>query len=97
MAKGELLKEFWKSYCAMANTNGGIILLSLTGNGRGAVYRFSQVPATSPDDVFGQESPLSGGGSSTISEARKFQKRDEEGRRRITRRSANCPLLCLPS
>jgi len=90
-------------------------LLSLTGNGRGAVYRFSQVPATSPDEVFGPESGFSGAGSSTISapsstildpsstisgpsstildpsstisdtsstisEARKSQKRDEEGR-----------------
>lgn len=35
--------------------------LSLTGSGRGAVYRFTQVAATSPDDVFGS-------GSSTISE-----------------------------
>lgn len=36
-------------------------LLSLTGNGRGAVYRFSQVQATSPDDVFGPENAFSGG------------------------------------
>jgi predicted HTH transcriptional regulator len=33
--------------------------LSLTGSGRGAIYRFSQVPAMNPDDVFGS-------GSSTI-------------------------------
>lgn len=35
-------------------------ILTLTGSGRGAVYRFTQVAATSPDDVFGS-------GSSTIS------------------------------
>lgn len=31
--KGELPKEFWKSYCAMANTNGGIILLGVKEKG----------------------------------------------------------------
>ncbi len=30
--------------------------LTITGNGRGAVYRFKQVPSTSPEDVFGNDS-----------------------------------------
>jgi hypothetical protein len=34
--------------------------LSLTGSGRGAVYRFTQVDATSPDDVFGNFSKPGG-------------------------------------
>jgi len=68
--------------------------LSLTGNGRGAVYRFSQVPATNPDDVFGSDSStISGSGStildtsstildpsSTIVAARASQNRDADGR-----------------
>jgi ATP-dependent DNA helicase RecG len=48
--------------------------LALTGSGRGAVYRFTQVDAPNPDDVFGSDSsPLTvarstiTGGSSTIS------------------------------
>jgi predicted HTH transcriptional regulator len=41
--------------------------LSLTGSGRGAVYRFTQVDATSPDDVFGSGSSTISADSSTIS------------------------------
>ena len=69
-------------------------ILSLTGGGRGAVYRFTQVKATNPDDVFGETSsttkPASStikGGSSTISGGRSTiatraedQNRDEFGR-----------------
>ena len=68
--------------------------LSLTGSGRGAVYRFTQVDATSPDDVFGSgsstisadSSTISGtsstisGTSSTISGSEESQNRDEMGR-----------------
>lgn len=43
--------------------------LSLTGSGRGAVYRFTQVDATSPDDVFGAVSSTISAESSTISPA----------------------------
>jgi hypothetical protein len=42
-------------------------ILSLTGSGRGAVYRFTQVAATSPDDVFGSDSSTISAPSSTIS------------------------------
>jgi ATP-dependent DNA helicase RecG len=42
-------------------------LLSLTGSGRGAVYRFTQVDAISPDDVFGYASSTISESSSTIS------------------------------
>jgi ATP-dependent DNA helicase RecG len=69
-------------------------LLSLTGSGRGAVYRFTQVDAISPDDVFGYASstisessstisrPSStiSGPSSTISGGEESQNRDEMGR-----------------
>ena len=41
--------------------------LSLTGSGRGAVYRFTQVAATNPDDVFGSGSSTTSAPSSTIS------------------------------
>lgn len=41
--------------------------LLLTGSGRGAVYRFTQIAATSPDDVFGTQSDHSLQPSSTIS------------------------------
>jgi ATP-dependent DNA helicase RecG len=68
--------------------------LSLTGSGRGAVYRFTQVAATNPDDVFGAGSstisdlsstisaPSStiSDPSSTINEAEESQNRDEMGR-----------------
>lgn len=70
-------------------------ILSLTGSGRGAVYRFTQVKATDPEDVFGSDSStikssgsstISGssstisGNSSTTSEAAEDLKRDAEGR-----------------
>lgn len=69
-------------------------ILSLTGSGRGAVYRFTQVTATSPDDVFGDgpsttkkaSSTIKGssstisGGCSTISPSSKDQDRDQFGR-----------------
>jgi predicted HTH transcriptional regulator len=68
--------------------------LSLTGSGRGAVYRFTQVDATSPDDVFGlasstissssstisADSSTISGGSSTISPSREVPNRDLSGR-----------------
>ena len=61
--------------------------LTLSGGGRGAVYRFTQVAATAPEEVFGSESSTISGSSSTISrpsstisEGREFQKRDEMGR-----------------
>lgn len=71
-------------------------ILTLTGSGRGAVYRFAQVAATSPDDVFGDGSSTTrapsstiNGESSTISRGRyttspggKSQERDEFGRLR---------------
>ena len=41
--------------------------LHLTGRGRGAVYRFTQVSATTPEEVFGDETAASGSPSSTIS------------------------------
>jgi hypothetical protein len=41
--------------------------LSIAGSGRGAVYRFTQVVATNPDDVFGSASSTISAGSSTIS------------------------------
>ena len=68
--------------------------LTLTGSGRGAVYRFSQIQATNPDDVFGSDSSttmsprstITGGSStisadsSTLSEAANEENRDEMGR-----------------
>jgi ATP-dependent DNA helicase RecG len=68
--------------------------LSLTGSGRGAVYRFTQVDATSPDDVFGPasstifsasstisaDSSTISEGSSTISSSREVPNRDLSGR-----------------
>ncbi|QTN33989.1 putative DNA binding domain-containing protein [Akkermansiaceae bacterium] len=68
--------------------------LSLTGSGRGAVYRFTQVAATNPDDVFGSGSSTTSAPSSTISapsstisaprstinEGEESQNRDEMGR-----------------
>jgi hypothetical protein len=68
--------------------------LSLTGSGRGAVYRFTQVDATSPDDVFGPasstissasstisaDSSTISEGSSTISPSREIPNRDLSGR-----------------
>lgn len=39
--------------------------LTITGNGRGAVYRFKQVTATSPEDVFGSHSSSGNNPSST--------------------------------
>jgi ATP-dependent DNA helicase RecG len=62
-------------------------LLSLTGSGRGAVYRFTQVDAISPDDIFGyasstisEFSSTISGPSSTISGGEESQNRDEMGR-----------------
>ena len=68
--------------------------LSLTGSGRGAVYRFSQVAAPNPDDVFepvsstispdsstiSVDSSTISSGSSTISSSGEPQNRDEFGR-----------------
>ena len=42
--------------------------LTLTGMGRGAVYRWSQMSASNPDDVFGSVSSTSTDPSSTISD-----------------------------
>ncbi len=69
-------------------------ILSLTGSGRGAIYRFTQVAATSPDDVFGSGSSTIIDASSTIIDAsstiidasstiiekKKVPERDETGR-----------------
>jgi len=42
--------------------------LTSTGSGRGAVYRFSQIRATNPDDVFGPDSSTSTEPRSTITD-----------------------------
>jgi len=44
--------------------------LTLTGSGRGAVYRFSSVEVTNPDDVFGDNGSTTTAPSSTITGSR---------------------------
>ena len=71
-----VLQLSWLEYRRASDINKVLRLLvekgcfRLAGSGRGAIYRFNQVAATAPEDVFGFERSTISGRSSTISGGR---------------------------